>query len=342
MRYIIIGAGAIGGGLAARLAQNSPEHPPLLIARGEHGAAIRENGLRLRTPDEDTYVAIEVAAGPDEVRLRDDDVLIFATKTQQVRDALAQWVDQPVFDESDQPIGTAGERLPVFLALNGVASERIALRLFERVFGICVWMPSVHLTPGEIILRIAPISGVLIIGRYGDGADDADLALLSTIQNDWMESTYDIHVVNDVMHWKYAKLLANLGNAAQALLAPSEDETAVVARLREEAEAVLVAADIHWASDEEEAVWRQHIFTIRDVPGTPDQLGGSSWQSLARGSGSIETDYLNGEIAYLARSMGQDAPLNATIQRLARQAAAAGTPVGAMTIAELQLPPVAE
>jgi 2-dehydropantoate 2-reductase len=179
---------------------------------------------------------------------------------------------------------------------------------------------------------------VLIIGRYGDGADDADLALLSTIQDDWMEASFDIHIVNDVMHWKYAKLLGNLGNAPQALLAPSEDITGVVDRLREEAEAVLEAADIHWASDEEEAIWRQHIFTIRDVPGTPDELGGSSWQSLARGSGSIETDYLNGEIAYLARSLGRDAPLNATIQRLARQAAAAGTPVGTMTVADLKLP----
>jgi 2-dehydropantoate 2-reductase len=230
----------------------------------------------------------------------------------------------------------------VFMALNGVASERMALRLFNRVFGICVWMPSVHLTPGEIILRIAPITGVLIIGRYADGADDADHELLSMIQNDWMESSFDIHVVNDVMHWKYAKLLGNLGNAPQALLASTEDVDAVVDRLREEAEAILLAADLHWASDEEEAVWRQHIFTIRDVPGTPENMGGSSWQSLARGSGSIETDYLNGEIAYLARTVGMDAPLNAAIQRLARQAAASGTSAGTMTVADLDLPAVAE
>ena len=63
--------------------------------------------------------------------------------------------------------------------------------------------------------------------------------------------------------------------------------------------------------------------------------GGSSTQSLARGAGSIETDYLNGEIALIARRHGIDAPINAGIARLARQAAAAGQAPGAITAAEL-------
>ena len=49
--------------------------------------------------------------------------------------------------------------------------------------------------------------------------------------------------------------------------------------------------------------------------------GGSSWQSLARGLGSIETDYLNGEIVLLGRLHGVPTPANALVQRLADQAA---------------------
>ena len=38
--------------------------------------------------------------------------------------------------------------------------------------------------------------------------------------------------------------------------------------------------------------------------------GGSSWQSLARGTGTIETDYLNGEIVLLGRLHGVPTPVN--------------------------------
>jgi 2-dehydropantoate 2-reductase len=341
VRYIIIGVGAIGGVLGARLAQHSRENPPLLIARGEHGAAIAQNGLRLRTPDEDTVVPVGSASGPDGVVLRSDDVLVLATKTQQAQAALEQWVDAPVFDSDGSPVGTAGELLPVLTALNGVEGERIALRLFARVFGVCVWLPAVHLTPGEVILRITPISGMFIIGRYGPALryaqrpDAADDALLATITEDWTASTFTIHIVDDVMRWKYNKLLSNLPNAVQALLGTIDDDGAAIAdRLGAEAEAIFRACGIQWASAAEEAAWRGDLFRIRPVAGTPEQLGGSTWQSLARGS-SIETDYLNGEIALIARLHGMTAPLNETVQRLAREAAASGSGLGSLTAAEL-------
>jgi 2-dehydropantoate 2-reductase len=335
MRYVIIGAGAIGGGIAGRLAQGSHDHPPLLIARGEQGAAIRANGLRLRTPDEDVVVRLEVAAGPSEVALRHDDVLVLATKTHQVESALADWVDQPVRADDGSELGIAGDLLPIFTALNGVAAERMALRRFARVFGVTVWMPAVHLAAGEVILRISPKTGVFVIGRYAHPLEDRDSELLETLKRDWEASTLLVHVVDEVMRWKYTKLLSNLGNAVQALLAPSEPIDEVADLLRDEAMEIYRAASIDWASDEEEALWRGDIFTIRPVAGTPKQLGGSSWQSLARGSGSIETDYLNGEVVYLARSHGLEAPLNAIVQRAARHAATTGAGVGSLTRQQL-------
>jgi 2-dehydropantoate 2-reductase len=225
--------------------------------------------------------------------------------------------------------------LPILTALNGVESERIALRLFARVFGICVWLPAVHLVPGEVILRIAPTSGIFIVGRFGADRDDADEKLLATIATDWNASTFTVHVVDDVMRWKYRKLLSNLHNAVQALLGALDDDGAVIAeRLRAEAEAIYRSSGIQWASEAEEAAWRGDVFRIRPVPGTPEELGGSSWQSLARG-GSIESDYLNGEIALIARLRGMSAPLNQTVQRLAREAAASGAGLGSLTPAAL-------
>ena len=52
--------------------------------------------------------------------------------------------------------------------------------------------------------------------------------------------------------------------------------------------------------------------------------GGSSWQSLARGPGSIEADYLNGEIVLLGRLHGVPTPANELFQRLAGQVGGRG------------------
>ena len=49
----------------------------------------------------------------------------------------------------------------------------------------------------------------------------------------------------------------------------------------------------------------------------------------------METDYLNGELAMIARQHGRSAPLNARLASLVRQAADHGTPPGAMSVAEL-------
>lgn len=336
MRYVIVGAGAIGGGIAARLAQHSVEHPPLLIARGENARAIMRGGLRFRSPDEDASVPVAIATTPAEVTLRPDDVLVFATKTHQVHAALLEWVDQAVTDAGGRVLGNAGELLPVFMALNGVESERVAARLFRRVFGVCVWMPAVHIAPGEFAVRIAPVSGMFIIGRYSGVRSDGDDELLSTLRDDWQASTFRIHAVNDVKRWKYSKLIGNLGNAAQALVGAAVDSGDVVDVLRAEGRAVLEHAGIATASDDEEAELRGDVFSIRPIAGLTGELGGSSWQSLVRGSGSIETDYLNGEIVMLSRLNGLDAPANEAVQNAARAAARLRLQPGSMSIDELR------
>src|SRR5919204_4089976 len=49
MRYIVIGAGAIGGTIGGRLAQAG--HEVVLVARGRHLDALRASGLELATPE---------------------------------------------------------------------------------------------------------------------------------------------------------------------------------------------------------------------------------------------------------------------------------------------------
>ena len=93
-RYVIVGAGAIGGGIGARLVQ--ADLPTVLIARGEHLAAMQRDGLRLRTPREDVTLPVTAAGSITAVTLGTDDVILLSTKTQQVLDVLPDVADAPV------------------------------------------------------------------------------------------------------------------------------------------------------------------------------------------------------------------------------------------------------
>jgi 2-dehydropantoate 2-reductase len=300
----------------------------VLVARGDHLRTLRETGLRLRTPEEDVTLPVPAVSGPDEVWLRADDILVLATKTQQAADALLSWADVPVAGG-----GTAGERLPILLATNGVASEDLALRYFARVYGVCVWMWTAHLVPGEIVLEGVPVTGVFHIGRVpaGDGPDE----LLHRVGEEWNRARLKTVLPDDVMPWKYRKLLTNTGNAFQALLDQPKGMGRLVRAAEAEGRAVLDAAGIGYTADEEEAGARADSFEVRPVPGMDGVLGGSTWQSLIRGTGNVETDYLNGEFVRIARQHGLEAPINATVARLVRQAAVRGTQPGALRLEEL-------
>jgi 2-dehydropantoate 2-reductase len=317
VRYIIIGAGAVGGSIGGRLHESG--HEVVLVARGAHYEAIRDRGLTLRTPQDVLKLPVPVVDGPEALALGEDDVLVLAVKTQDTTAALDAWA----------PVAA---HLPLVCAQNGVESERIALRRFARVYGMCVWLPSSYLEPGEIVAPGAPLTGMLHIGRAQGGTDDIALRIAAGLE----KSHFLAPVVRDVMRWKYAKLLSNLGNAIRALCGPpvGEADEALRKRTYDEGAAVLDAAGIAYTSEAEQAELRGEQVGIRPVEGSA-LLGGSSWQSLARGTGSIEADYLNGEIVLLGRQYGVPTPVNETLRRLANAAARERRSPGSMTVTEV-------
>jgi len=330
MRYIIIGAGAIGGTIGARLFQSG--HEVVLAARGAHHAAMRDGGLRFATPAGQVTLPIPVVAGPGELTLRGDDVLIMAVKTQDATAALDAWAWQPVTGG-----GVAAQSLPVFCAQNGVAGERLALRRFRHVYGVCVWLPATHLEPGAVEAPGTPMTGLLPVGRYPTGADETAEQVAANLA----DSTFLAPVSADVMRWKYGKLLGNLANAVEAVFGPApavgesaEHAAELRSRARDEGKAVLAAAGIDCARPDELTALRGEQVNIEPADGAP-RTGGSSWQSLTRGTGSIEADYLNGEIVLLGRQHGVPAPVNELLQRLANQFAADRRPPGSITADEL-------
>ena len=329
---MILGAGAVGGTLGGRLAQAGRE--VVLVARGEHLSVIRRDGLRLRTPEEDVTVPLTAAAMPEEVELRRDDILVATAKTQQLGALLPLWADAPVRD-AGQVVGSAGESLPLLAATNGVAAEDIALRYFARVYGVCVWLPAARLVPGEVVARGTPVSGVLHVGRVPAALATADDDTIRHVTTDWTAARFTVHCPTDVMAWKYRKLISNLGNIFEALVGRTKEIRPMLDAAEREARAVLERAGVGYTSDEEEAAARATGFSVRSVPGVEEYLGGSTWQSLTRGTGDVETDYLNGEIALLAHRHGLSAPINTRLAELGRRAARAGRRPGELSAADL-------
>ncbi|GAB3969384.1 2-dehydropantoate 2-reductase N-terminal domain-containing protein [Plantactinospora veratri] len=340
MRYVIIGAGAVGGTIGVRLGEAGRD--VTLVARGAHLEVIRAHGLTLSAPDGEYVSRLPAIGDPASEKtgepLTPDTVLVLTVKSQDTEAALRSWADLPV-----QGGGTAAQRLPLLTAQNGVANERAAARLFDRVYPVCVWLPATHLEPGRVVASGHPYSGMLHLGAFPHGSDD----LAHRISADLAAARILAPVRDDVMRWKYGKLLRNLGNGVQALLGLSVGGTApgaadgraaraaeLLAAVLAEGEAVLDAAGIGYTSRAEEAAERGDRVEAVPVAGQPRQ-GGSTWQSLARDAGSAETDYLNGEIVLLGRLHGVPTPANAAVQRAMRRAVREHIPAGEFPIAEL-------
>ncbi|MCY4312136.1 MAG: 2-dehydropantoate 2-reductase [Gammaproteobacteria bacterium] len=87
MRICVVGAGAIGGLMGARLAQAG--HEVSLIARGPHLRAIQQNGLAL-TGGEDCETVKNLAATDDMTQLDHQDLVVMSLKSHQISTVVQQ------------------------------------------------------------------------------------------------------------------------------------------------------------------------------------------------------------------------------------------------------------
>ncbi len=318
MRYLILGAGAIGAAIGGRLFEHGRQ--VVLIARGDHLEALRTKGLELRDPERSVLLPVVAVATAAEAHPRPDDVVLLATKSQHSEALLADLALQA-------PPGIA-----VVCAQNGVENERLAARRFANTYGMRVMLAGTHLEPGVVEIATAPISGILDVGRFPHGTDD----VAEEMAADLRASGFDAKASTAVMGHKYLKLLSNVSNAIQAACGLEEDDLtkALDAAARAEALACYAAAGVELADESDEAERRRRRGLNQPVGGATRE-GGSSWQSLRRQTGNIEADWLNGEIALLGRLHGVPTPVNERLQAVANRMAVEHTPPGSMTSEEL-------
>jgi 2-dehydropantoate 2-reductase len=318
-RFVIYGAGAIGGTIGGRLFEHG--HDVVLVARGAHGEALQRDGLLLRTADGEVRLPVPTVLHPTELGPLDAsrDVVVLAMKTQDTPDAL-------------EALGAvAPTATPIVCAQNGVENERLALRRFSTVIGMCVMLPATHLEPGVVEVSSTPLAGILDVGRYPSGVDAVTSAVAAALDG----SGFSSQSVADVMRRKYAKLLMNLGNSLDAACGPGARSSWLFGRAREEAVACFAAAGIDSASEEEDRARRGDLLQVKPIDGKP-RGGGSTWQSLARGARRTEVDHLNGEIVLLGRRHGVATPVNQVLQELGNRLAREGAAPGSVDVADVE------
>jgi len=314
MRFVIYGAGGIGGTIGARL--HLAGFDVVLIARGEHFEAIARDGLRFVSPTLDEFLDIPCVAHPGDAAIGPEDAVILCMKSQHTEEALRDLYM------------AVGHDARVVCCQNGVENERLALRRFPRTYGMVVLLPAEHLEPGVVVNFAEGTAGGLDAGCYPSGVDAFIEEVAAALRTAGFSSAPD----PSIMGQKYAKLLGNLNNAVQAATGTGARE--VARKLREEALACYRAAGIECATAEHMRGRRADI-RGHDVPGHR-RHGGSSLQSMLRGTGDIETDFMNGEIVLLGRLHGIPVPANTAVQEIGNRLIREGLSPGDIAIDELE------
>jgi 2-dehydropantoate 2-reductase len=288
--FVSYGVGAVGGVIGARL--HLAGHEVTLVARGEHLARIRADGLVLDTAEGRHPVRAHATDTAAEVTWTDDTVVLLAVKSHQTEAALADLA------------AYAPPSTPVVCVQNGVANEPATLRRFARTYAITVMLPSEHLEPGVVVQGCHPVPGILDVGRYPTGTDEVAEGIAVDLRSAGFESVPR----PDIMAWKYRKLVTNTVGDVRTVLPDEADELRPL--VRAECEAVLAAAGVPLVSHEEDLARRGDLLQGRPDADGPNSLG----QSLARGT-STEVDYRAGEVVLLGRLHGVPTPVTERVQR---------------------------
>lgn len=312
MRIGVIGAGAVGGTLAALLALKG--HDVEVTARGAHLEAIRANGLRFDGGWGDHV--IRLSASP--LLTERPDLAIIATKVHDAATALAA-------------NATRLEGVPLLTVQNGLGGIRVAheeLPDSPLLGGLALFAAS-HLEPGRVTVTAALPT---LIGA-GPGCDSELFERTLAVLGD----AFPVERTADITGAQWTKLLINHVNALPAITDLSVQDViahpglrrAMTASMRE---TVRIARQLGIRFVPVNGVSGVVLGLVGSLPLPVGELfprilakrlgsvpnPGSTLQSMRRGH-LTEIDFLNGAVIAAAAEAGIAAPVNSAIVDLVHE-----------------------
>jgi len=290
MKIAVMGSGAIGGYLGARLAAAGAE--VTFVARGPHLTAIRAQGLTIRSPLGDLLIA-PAAATDDPAAVGTVDAVLLATKLYDV-------------DTAARAIGPMiGEQTAIVCLQNGVDATDIVARLHDRahVIGGVVMINGEIVAPG--VIRHNALNH-LTVGEL-DGRESARLARLVALGNRaGIETVSSPDIRLEI--WRKFLVLAPMAALSAMTRVPlarvrAHEETWRLAEqgMRE----VVAVANAQGVGLTEEDVRR----TLTFVQSMPATWRASLAVDLEQGR-RLEIDWLAGAVARLGHAAGIDTPFH--------------------------------
>jgi 2-dehydropantoate 2-reductase len=303
LQIVIYGAGAVGGVLGGLLSLSSAQ--VVLIGRPGNVNEIRAHGLNVVTSSGIRNVKLPAVTSPKQIDFGSDNVVFLCVKGQDTDDAMAE-------------LKSVVNDVPIFCFQNGVRNEEIVSKYYPHVYGVMVKAIVFYTRDGEVITREDAL-GQLVIGRYPEGSDE----LIESVAVKLRHAGYQVVVTPEIMSYKYGKLIGNLTNAVGAITNVAGEEVEPINRaVQNEGRKILTMAGIKWVfTNEPSPRWPKGAVNqpYNGLSGIPL---GSTWQSLTRRQGSVETEFLNGEIVRIAAKLGERAPINETLLHITLEMAA--------------------
>ena len=294
MRIAIMGSGGVGGYFGARLAQAGND--VAFIARGRHLAAMRANGLAIRSVLGDMTIP-RPAVTDDPAVLAPADIVLFAVKL---------WDTEGAAKAVLPLLATGGVVVPF---QNGVESiERIgAIVGAHRVMGGVAYIAATIGEPGVIAH-----TGTMARLRFGPvepSQRKTAEALLASCQG----AGIDAELSNDIRRalWeKFAFLSAfsGLTSVARQPLGVLRDDPDLRATLEAAIRETWSVGRAKGVALTDDFVTQQMKFT----DGLPAQMKSSMLNDLEAGN-RIEAPWLAGAVARMGSAMGIATPVNATL-----------------------------
>ena len=317
MRIAVIGAGAIGGTIAALL--DRAGHDVTITARGEQLEVIRASGLQISGGWGEHSAHPRASAVLEE----SPEMAFVCTKAQDAADAVSANASR---------LGG----VPVVIVQNGLDGVRIAEDLLpgSPVIGAIALYAASYLRPGHVDVT-AP-------GPTFVGVDDPARQGVARTVEAVLGSAMPTRLVRDFRGAQWSKLVVNQVNAMPAITGLSAQATlrhpvlgGIVAASMREAVRIGFASHVRFASLQGLSQPLLRAFSVAPIPlaralplvmakrmgDTPNP--GSTLQSIRRGQ-PTEIDFLNGAVARAAHAAGRAAPFNEMLTELVHRVERSG------------------
>ena len=293
MRIAAMGAGGVGGYFGARLLQAG--HDVAFIARGKHLAALRKDGITIKSPLGDARLKIKAFEDPKDAG--PVDFVVFAVKLWDTERA------------AEQLLPILGKGSAVIPFQNGVESiERIgAIVGRERVMGGAAYIAARISEPGVIVQ-----TGQFARLRFGP-VQPSQRPAAEAFHAACRAASIDADLTDDIVRVLWEKFV---------LLVGLSDATAIA---RQPVGVIRADPDLRWllerAFDETWKLARARGIALPDdfvaktlaqVDKLPADMKASMAGDLEAGT-KLEAPWLCGAVARMAREAGLDAPVNRAV-----------------------------